>query len=64
MNLWMAYTCNVKGLEEVERMGRRWNSAAKKYDSSAGHHEQKNQKTTGQMKFSAVLIKQRVKLVL
>ena len=39
-------------------------SAANKYCSSAGHHEQKNKKTTGQIKFSAVTIKQRIKLVL
>ena len=37
--------------------------AANKY-SSAGHHEQKNKKTTGQIKFSAVTLKQRIKLVL
>ena len=37
-------------------------SAANKY-STAGHHEQKNEKTTGQIKFSAVT-KQRIKLVL
>ena len=24
MNLWMIYTCNMKGLEEVEKMGRSW----------------------------------------
>ena len=40
------------------------NSAANKYYFSAGHHEQENQKTTGQIKFSAVTIKQRIKLVL
>ena len=33
-------------------------SAANKYYSSAGHHEQKNKKTTGQIKFSAVTIRQ------
>ena len=32
-------------------------SAANKYYSSAGHHEQKNKKTTGQIKFSVVTIK-------
>ena len=32
-------------------------SAANKYNSSAGHHEQKNKKTTGQIKFLAVTIK-------
>ena len=32
--------------------------------SSAGHHEQKNIKTTNQIKFSAVTIKQQIKLVL
>ena len=37
--------------------------AANKY-SSAGHHEQKNKKTTGQIKFSAVTIRQQIKLVL
>ena len=39
-------------------------STANKYYVTAGHHEQKNAKTTGQIKFSAVLIKQRTKLVL
>ena len=39
-------------------------SAANKYYFSAGHHEQKNKKTTGQIKFSAVKIKQWIKLVL
>ena len=39
-------------------------SAANKYYSSTGHHEQKNKKTTGQITFSAVIIKQRIKLVL
>ena len=38
-------------------------SAANKY-SSAGHNEQKNKKTTSQIKFSAVTIKQQIKLVL
>ena len=38
-------------------------STVNKY-SSAGHHEQKNKKTTGPTKFSAVTIKQRIKLVL
>ena len=33
-------------------------SAANKYLSSAGHHEQKNKTTTGQIKFSVVTIKQ------
>ena len=37
-----------------------WNSAANEY-SSTGHHEQKNQKTTGQIKFSAVTRKQQKK---
>ena len=37
-------------------------SAANKY-TPAGHHEQKNKKTTGQIKFSAVTIKQRKNLV-
>ena len=32
-------------------------SAANKYYSSAGHHEQKNQRTYGQIKFSVVTIK-------
>ena len=40
-----------------------WCSAVNEY-SSAGHHEQKNKKTTSQIKFSAVTIKQRLKLVL
>ena len=39
-------------------------SAANKYYSFAGHHEQKNKKTTGEIKFSVVTIKQRIKLVL
>ena len=38
-------------------------SAANKY-SSAGHNEQKNKKNTSQIKFSAVTIKQQIKLVL
>ena len=38
-------------------------SAANKYYSSVGHHELKNQKTTGQIKFLAVTIKQLMKLV-
>ena len=33
-------------------------SAANKHYSSAGHQEQKNKKTTGQIKFSAVTMKQ------
>ena len=33
-------------------------STANKYYSSAGHHEQKNKKNNGQIKFSAVIIKQ------
>ena len=41
-----------------------FSSAANKYYSSAGHHEQKNQKTTGQIKFSTVTIRQQIKLVL
>ena len=36
-------------------------SAANKYYSSVGHHEQKNKKTTGQIKFSAVTIKYQIK---
>ena len=36
-------------------------SAANKFYSSAGHHEQKNKKT-GQIKFSEVTIKQQTKL--
>ena len=38
-------------------------SAANKY-SPASQHEQKNRKTTGQIKFLAVTIKQQTKLVL
>ena len=38
-------------------------STANKY-SSSGRHEQKNKKTTGQIKFLAVTIKQQIKLVL
>ena len=40
------------------------NSTANKYYSSAGHHEQKNKKTTGQIKFLAITIRQQIKLVL
>ena len=32
------------------------NSTASKYYSSVGHHEQKNKKTTSQIKFLAVTI--------
>ena len=39
-------------------------STANKYYFSAGHHEQKNKKTTVQNKFSVVTRKQRIKLVL
>ena len=39
------------------------NSAANKYYSPVGHHEQKKQKTTGQIKFVAVTIKHQIKLV-
>ena len=39
-------------------------STANKYYFPAGHHEQKNKKTTGQIKFSVVTIKQWIKLVL
>ena len=39
-------------------------STANKYYSSASHHEQKNKKTTSQIKFLAVTIKQQIKLVL
>ena len=39
-------------------------SAANKYYSSAGHHEQKIKKTTGQIKFLAVTKKTTTKLVL
>ena len=39
-----------------------WCSAVNKY--SAGHHEQKNKKATGQIKFLVVTIKQQIKLVL
>ena len=39
-------------------------SAANKYFSSANHHEQKNKKVVGKIKFSAVAIRQRIKLVL
>ena len=39
-------------------------SAANKYYSSVGHHEQKNIKTTGQIKFLVLTIKQWIKLVL
>ena len=36
---------------------------ANKYYFSADHHEQKNKKTTSQIKFLAVTIKQQIKLV-
>ena len=39
-------------------------TTANKYYSSVAHHEQKNKKTTGQIKFLAVTMKQRIKLVL
>ena len=39
-------------------------STANKYYCSASHHEQKNKKTNGQIKFSAVTIKQQIKLTL
>ena len=39
-------------------------SAANKYYSSAGHHEQKNNKTTIQIKFLVVTIQHGIKLVL
>ena len=39
-------------------------SAANKYYSSVGHYEQKNKKTTVQIKFSTVTVKQQIKLVL
>ena len=39
-------------------------STANKFYSSASHHEQKNKKTTGQIKFSAVTVKQQIKVVL
>ena len=39
-------------------------SAANKYYSSASHHEQKNKKTTCQIKYLAVTIRKRKKLVL
>ena len=38
-------------------------SAANKFYSLASHHEQKNTKTTGQIKFLVVTIKQQIKLV-
>ena len=38
-------------------------STANEY-SSADHHEQENKKTTGQIKFLVVIIKQQIKLVL
>ena len=38
-------------------------SAANKYYFSASHHEQENQKTTNQIKFLVVTIKQQIKLV-
>ena len=38
-------------------------SAANRYHSSASHHEQKNNKTTDQIKFLAVTIKQWIELV-
>ena len=41
-----------------------YHRAANKYFSSVSHHEQKNKKTTSQIKFLAVTIKQQIKLVL
>ena len=38
-------------------------SAANKY-SSAGHHEQKNKKTTSQIKFLSVTVRQQTKLTM
>ena len=38
--------------------------SSNKYCSSDSHHEWKNKKTTGQIKFLAVAIKQQIKLVL
>ena len=39
-------------------------STANKYYSSTDHHKQKNKKTTDQIKFLAVKIRQQIKLVL
>ena len=39
-------------------------SAANKYYFSASHHEQKNEKTTGQSKYLTITIRQRKKPVL
>ena len=39
-------------------------TAANNYFSSSGHHEQKNKKANVQIKFSAVTIKQQIKLVI
>ena len=36
-------------------------NAANEYYSTASHHEQKNHKTTGQIKFLAVTIKKHIK---
>ena len=47
--LWMGFNCL---------------SVANKYYSSAGHHEQKNKETTGQVRFLLVTIRQQIKLVL
>ena len=38
-----------------------YNSAENKDYSSAGHHEQKNKKTTGQIKFLVLTVKQQIK---
>ena len=43
---------------------RKYASAANKYSSSTSHHEQKHIKTTGEIKFLAVTIKQQIKLIL
>ena len=69
INLWVAAVIRYKiriiikwrdeGIGNIKQI-----SAANKYYCSARHHEQKNRKSTGQVRFSAVTIKQRIKLVL
>ena len=49
----LTYIKNSKG-PRIDPCG----STANKYYPSAGHHEEKNKKATGQIKFSAVTIKQ------
>ena len=42
---------NTLNIHQIDKV----NNAVNKYYSTAGHHEEKNKKTTGQIKFSVVL---------